>query len=192
MTVFGYTAAPEQRENEANASTEGLAVTPGQSQPPLPQKQSRLLQPQSKRITSGGGDEGADCIPNELTSFRYLLLLTKASIKKLTGSAHVQHFMRNSKPNDFGNVSAQSTGNFSADFEDEGALVCLIRGPPGRNRRWQLHHAPAAKLAFQDEMVSMAALCREEADAGGSGSVWFGGIICLRRGREVRSARTRR
>lgn len=100
--------------------------------------------------------------------------------------------MRNSEPNDFVNVSAQATGNFSADVEDEGALVCSMHAPPGRNRRWQLHHAAAAKLAFQDEMVSMAALCRVEGGAGGSGSVRYGGIICLRRGREVGSARTRR
>lgn len=81
MTGFGSTAAPEQRE-EGNASTEGLAVTPGQSRPPLHKSNHVCLQPQSKRITSGGGDEGADCIPNELTSFTFFLFLTKASIKK--------------------------------------------------------------------------------------------------------------
>lgn len=95
----------------------------------------------------------------------------------------MQHCTRKSEPNDFVKVSARSTRNFSADFQDEGTLVCSIHGPPGRNPRWQSRHAAAAKLAFQDEM---------EGDAGGSGSLWFGGIICLRRGREVGSARTRR
>lgn len=35
---------------------------------PAPQKQSRVLRPQSQRITSGK-DGATKCIPNELTSF---------------------------------------------------------------------------------------------------------------------------
>lgn len=87
--------------------------------------------------------------------------------KRKTESAHVQHCTRNGEPNDFVNVSTQTTGNFTGKFKDGGALVCTIRGPLGRNRCWQSFHAAAAKLAFQDEMVSMAGLCHGEGDAGG-------------------------
>lgn len=104
-------------------------------------------------------------------------------------SAHVQHCTRNSEPSDFVKVSARSTGNFSDDFEAEGALVCSIRGPPGRNPRWQSRHTAAAKFTFQDEMV--VGVWREMLGVW-LGSLWFGGIVCLRRGREVGSARTRR
>lgn len=119
-----------------------------------PQKQSRLLQPQSKRITSGGGGgEGADRIPNELTSFRYPLSLSKAGIKKMTESAHVQHCARNSEPNDFVKVSAQFTGNFSAFGRGGSARLLNPRSSWEEDGgRWHFHHAAAANLAFQDEM----------------------------------------
>lgn len=72
----------------------------------------------------------------------------------------MQHCTRNGEPNDFVNVSTQTAGNFTGKFKDGGALVCTMRGPLGRNRCWQSFRAAAAKLAFQDEMVSMAGLWR--------------------------------
>lgn len=42
-------------------------------------------------------------------------------------------------------------------------------GPLGTSCCWQSFHPAAAKLAFQDEMVNMAAFCHREGDGGGGG-----------------------
>lgn len=94
----------------------------------------------------------------------------------------MQHCTRNSEPNNFVKVSAHSTGNFSADFEAEGALVRSIQDPPGRNPRWQSCHTAAAKFAFQDEMVSM------KGDAGGLvgfAVVWRHRLFAVRTGSRI-------
>lgn len=81
----------------------------------------------------------------------------------MTGIGRVQHRSTHCKGkelNDFVNASSPPSGNFTLEFQDEGELVCT----------WSAWNEPllaitrpaAAKLAFQDQMVSMAALCHKE------------------------------
>lgn len=52
-------------------------------------------------------------------------------------------------------------------------------GPLGTSCCWQSSRPAVAKLAFQDEMVNVAAFCHWEGDGEGGCSRWFQGTICL-------------
>lgn len=169
--IFWVPAAPAtERKRRKHCYWESLAAAQAQSWVTAPQKQSRLFLPQSERITSGR-DRAADCIPNELTSFKYLLLEKEWVLKwlNLAACSAVQHTVSKRK--------SQMTLKMSPLLLQE-TLLCSFRmkeslsahGPLGTSRCWQSFRPAAAKLAFQEEMVNMAAFCHR-------GGRW-GGVPC--------------
>ncbi len=64
-------------------------------------------------------------------------------------------------------------------------------GPLGTSCCWQSFRPDAAKLAFQDEMVNMAAFCHREGDGGGFHVVSRHHLLVVGMG-SSRSARTQR
>lgn len=181
---FGYAEKQQERGGYIQSSPAAYV----QAWVTAPLKQSRPLQPQSRRITSGRDGGEADCIQNELTSFRYLLRKKKKKrvAIKTTESGHVQrcstHCIKGREPNDFANVSTSPSGNFTLEFRDEGELVC-VRFP--WNEPLLATTLPrCGQVSFPGWNGEYGSVLPQggRLDEGRRGvcSMWFQGTICLR------------
>ncbi len=101
------------------------------------------------------------------------------------------HCTKKKEPNDFVNVSSplllQETLVYSFKMKES----LSAHGPLGMSCCWQSFCFAAAKLAFQDEMVNMAAFCHREGDGGVFYVVSRHHLLVVRKG-SSRSARTQR
>lgn len=180
---FGYAEKQQKRGGYIQSSPAAYV----QAWVTAPLKQSRPLQPQSRRITSGRDGGGSRLHPK----WAHVLQISSPQKKKewllkrlkLAACSAAQHTVSKGESQMTLRMSPlllQETLLWSFGMRENSSAYSSL----GASRCWQSLCPAVAKSASWDETVSMAAFCHREGDwtrgRRGVCSMWFQGTICLR------------